>query len=295
MSGAVLASILVSTPSRIDRTALAVADSPTESGLTPDTRRQFPGLFGCVGLLILYFLLSLLAVLLVRVVAGSHRATAVDLTLASTLTTAATLAIAWRLSGAPVREVFPIRRFDPMALMPLLLLLAGVAVFVLQGIGLLMTVLPTPQGLSERFAAVKTHPLFVAYGLVIAPTLEEMLFRGVVLRGLLSRYPAPLAIAGDAVLFGCVHLNPWQFGPALALGTISAWLFVRSRSLSLCVLAHVIWNGLFIGAGLLGRAASAPVVPPLFFPLSMNLLALVMVIAGGWQLRGILTREYPSP
>jgi membrane protease YdiL (CAAX protease family) len=37
--------------------------------------------------------------------------------------------------------------------------------------------------------------------------LEEMLFRGIVLRSFLLLYPRGAAIAGSAILFGFAHLN----------------------------------------------------------------------------------------
>ena len=52
--------------------------------------------------------------------------------------------------------------------------------------------------------------------------LEEMLFRGVTLRGFLRRYSRTFAIRWSAALFGIAHLNLYQFMTALAIGIVGA-------------------------------------------------------------------------
>jgi membrane protease YdiL (CAAX protease family) len=77
---------------------------------------------------------------------------------------------------------------------------------------------------------------------VIAPVVEEMLFRGVILRGFLQRYTRGQAIWGSALLFGLAHLNIYQFVGALLLGALSGWLYDRARSLVPCIALHAAYN-----------------------------------------------------
>ena len=79
-------------------------------------------------------------------------------------------------------------------------------------------------------------------GCVIAPVVEEMLFRGVILRGFLQRYERWHAIWASAALFGLAHLNIYQFVAALLLGGVSGWLYERSRSLVPCIALHASYN-----------------------------------------------------
>jgi membrane protease YdiL (CAAX protease family) len=79
-------------------------------------------------------------------------------------------------------------------------------------------------------------------GCVIAPVVEEMLFRGVILRGFLQRYQRSHAIWASAALFGLAHLNIYQFVAALLLGAVSGWLYERSRSLVPCIALHSAYN-----------------------------------------------------
>jgi membrane protease YdiL (CAAX protease family) len=85
----------------------------------------------------------------------------------------------------------------------------------------------------------------------VAPFVEELVFRGVLLSGLASRMPTGWAMLASAIVFGCVHLPDFKFAwypvPALViLGLVSAWLRVRTRSLWPSITLHATNN--FIAA-----------------------------------------------
>lgn len=91
----------------------------------------------------------------------------------------------------------------------------------------------------------------VIVAVVVAPFVEEILFRGLVLRGLLSVTHPVVAIAAQALLFGSAHFDPDRgmgniglililSGVGAALGT-AAYLF---RRLGPTIVAHAIINGI---------------------------------------------------
>ena len=73
---------------------------------------------------------------------------------------------------------------------------------------------------------------------ILAPVLEELIFRGVILRGLLKHYSPVTAIIVSSILFGAVHLNPWQFISASILGMFIGWVYYRTQSISLAIIIH---------------------------------------------------------
>jgi hypothetical protein len=81
---------------------------------------------------------------------------------------------------------------------------------------------------------------------VLAPVLEEMLFRGVILRSFLHQYSKWASIVGSAALFGFAHMNIYQFSAAMVLGVVSGWLYERSRSLLPCIALHAAYNGTLV-------------------------------------------------
>ena len=87
----------------------------------------------------------------------------------------------------------------------------------------------------------------VLFSCIAAPVLEEMLFRGVILRGFLRQYSRTFAILWSAGLFGIAHLNLYQMATAIVLGIVAGWLYERCRSLWPCILLHAAYNGFVTG------------------------------------------------
>lgn len=81
----------------------------------------------------------------------------------------------------------------------------------------------------------------------IAPLVEELIFRGVLLSGLMRRMHVGWAALLTALIFGCVHLPDFDFAwyPVSTLvlfGLLLAWLRLKSRSLWPAVAAHATNN-----------------------------------------------------
>ena len=78
---------------------------------------------------------------------------------------------------------------------------------------------------------------------VLAPIFEEILFRGIILKGMLNNRVNPiLAIFISALIFGFAHMNPWQFIGAGTLGAIFGFVYYRTKSLFLPILLHALNN-----------------------------------------------------
>jgi membrane protease YdiL (CAAX protease family) len=82
------------------------------------------------------------------------------------------------------------------------------------------------------------------FGCVGAPVLEEMLFRGVILRSFLRQHSRTAAILWSSAIFAIAHLNVYQAATALAIGIVCGWLYERCRSLWPCILLHALYNSL---------------------------------------------------
>jgi membrane protease YdiL (CAAX protease family) len=117
---------------------------------------------------------------------------------------------------------------------------------------LLLTVLKLlylPNWFADTFQEMAKYPaLIIVGGCVLAPILEECLFRGILLKGLLRNYRPAVAIGQSALLFGLVHFNPAQSTVALLMGVLLGWLYYRTRSLGLCIMLHALYNLLSFGA-----------------------------------------------
>jgi CAAX protease family protein len=94
-------------------------------------------------------------------------------------------------------------------------------------------------------AAVHTAGSVVAVLLLLAvgaPIVEELYFRGLLLRSLLGRAPVPVAVAGSALLFGLAHFQAVQFAGLAAFGVVLAVLAWRTGRLTPGIGAHAAFN-----------------------------------------------------
>jgi membrane protease YdiL (CAAX protease family) len=113
---------------------------------------------------------------------------------------------------------------------------------------------------------------------LVAPMVEEMLFRGVILRSFLRQYRRWPAILGSALLFGLTHMNIYQCVAAFITGTLMGWLYERTRSLWPGLLLHASYNS----ALMFGTDADGAASP------SRWLLALALATMGAVALRRLL-------
>ena len=128
-------------------------------------------------------------------------------------------------------------------LLPLLLTTAGSVILATEVNNILVHTFPMSQSELEMFIEMVSGGAISAITLcVIAPFVEEMLFRGLFLRGFLFNYSPARSIVLASLLFGLAHLNVYQFVVASILGLLSGWLYVATRSLWPAILEHAIYN-----------------------------------------------------
>src|SRR5262249_29895636 len=93
----------------------------------------------------------------------------------------------------------------------------------------------------------------VVAAVVAAPLVAELVFRGVIMRGFLSRLGPVAAIGLQGVLFGFAHSDPARgagnLGLALILSAVGVALGTSaylSRRIGPTVIAHAIFNGVVL-------------------------------------------------
>jgi sodium transport system permease protein len=116
-----------------------------------------------------------------------------------------------------------------------------------------------PELIAEMEALFAGHSVWLlALAIAVSPAIcEEVVFRGAILKGLMTRLPAWAAIGLTALFFSLVHLSLWSMGTLLLSGVVLGYVRVRGGSLYCSVLAHLMVNllGVLAGAGALPRAA----------------------------------------
>jgi hypothetical protein len=79
---------------------------------------------------------------------------------------------------------------------------------------------------------------------VLAPVVEELIFRGVIFSGFKKNFRPIWAVILSALLFALFHLNPWQLGPTFLLGLLLGFVRLRTGSLLAAIFTHALHNGM---------------------------------------------------
>ena len=259
---------------------------------------NYPGIRQAIWLLVLAFLATLGVTIIVMILGeiwgfpllGEHPAVMGFCNLAGI-----GLVLIWgrKKSQTPFAEVFPLTPIPVSLLLPLVLTILGMHLVISELDNFFRTFLPMPAALAKFFVELVSgeKSFWGSWVLVviIAPLTEELLFRGLILRGFLSRYSEKKAILASALLFGAFHMNPWQFLGATIIGVLLAWLYVRTGSLLPCLFAHALNNAVpvivlsFFSLEIPGYTTDISEVVE-FQPLWLDLTGLLLAGLGLWLL-----------
>ena len=91
------------------------------------------------------------------------------------------------------------------------------------------------------------------YALVVAPVIEEFLFRGILFRAMKRSFGVGPALVISSILFGLVHQNVLSFVPLTFLGIILSLSYEHTGDLRTCILIHAGFNGFMIFSILVGH------------------------------------------
>ncbi len=149
-------------------------------------------------------------------------------------------------SKAPLFKIFPVSFFNPLVILPVILFFWGAHNFFDEINIAVEKIIPSPPWFWELFNKIFESDygwwgafLKVA---VIAPIIEELIFRGLILHGFRKNYNAGTAIFFSALLFSLFHLNPWQIPSTFFLGLLLGWIMIRTQNILLAIIVHSLNN-----------------------------------------------------
>lgn len=134
-------------------------------------------------------------------------------------------------------------------------LLVGVAGFLvcIQLSNLILKVLshfevrPEAQVTVQALQSTASWPLIIAFGLlfvIIGPTVEEFVFRGL-LYPVLKQLGFPVAAwLTSTLVFGVIHANLQAMLPLTVLALMLTWLYEKTDNLMAPIVAHVTFNAI---------------------------------------------------
>ncbi|NML34719.1 CPBP family intramembrane glutamic endopeptidase [Paraburkholderia antibiotica] len=129
---------------------------------------------------------------------------------------------------------------------------------------------------------------------VIAPVVEELLFRGIFLRSFLRQYSSSRAIVYSALIFGLAHMNVYQFVVAFVVGLLIGWMYERTRSLIPGMLLHAFYNTAVTLTALRCGPDVRAVCGEWGMPFMWYPTALAIGVPGAWLLFRLLGIKVPT-
>jgi membrane protease YdiL (CAAX protease family) len=116
-------------------------------------------------------------------------------------------------------------------------------------------------GINQLIAGISKTPLnhlllFITIA-VIAPVLEEVLFRGYLQTSLMHHMKPWMAILLASSIFAILHLQLLAFPVLTALGAVFGYLYYKTGSLKVNIILHVINNGIAYILMAMGISAGA--------------------------------------
>lgn len=189
-------------------------------------------------------------------------------------------------AGVPAAATLPL-------VLPIVVISFGTVVLLMEVSNILVHLFPLSA------AELEAEAVFFSDGVVsilalslVAPFVEEMLFRGIFLRSFLRIYSPRRAIVLSAIVFGLAHLNIYQFVTASALGVLLGWLYHASGSLWPGIALHSAHNGavyLYVQAAPENLQGPATDAVPMHSG-AVLLGAFAALLAGIWMLMKITAR-----
>ena len=130
------------------------------------------------------------------------------------------------------------------------------------------------EGLLRETPLVST----IAAIAVLPALAEEIVFRGVLARGLGRDRPAWMAVVISSAVFGIYHLIPAQVVATFLLGCVLGFLTLRSRSIVPAIVVHFLNNTIAIIVSRESIAAVKPIMEN--YPAVLLATAVTLVLAG---------------
>ncbi len=84
--------------------------------------------------------------------------------------------------------------------------------------------------------------LFVLSTVILAPILEEIIFRRFIMGGLLTNYSVKKSIIVSTILFSLIHISPPQIIGAIFYGAYFGFIYYKTKSIILPILLHFTAN-----------------------------------------------------
>lgn len=137
------------------------------------------------------------------------------------------------------------------------------------------------------FSSFSTDLGLILYTCIYSPLLEEVLFRGIILNSFIKKYSSSIALIFSSLVFAIAHLNFIQGINAFFLALILGYIYLKTKSLYLCITLHFFNN---ILASIMPSFIFSSFGESLFY-IFVNLLAGILFMYFAYKKLNLSNRE----
>ncbi|MHA6253198.1 CPBP family intramembrane glutamic endopeptidase [Oceanobacillus sp. CAU 1775] len=109
---------------------------------------------------------------------------------------------------------------------------------------------PGSENTMQIMDIARSNALFILVPAIIAPILEEIIFRKIIFGSLYKRMNFFLAALLSALIFGIIHMDPTHLLMYASMGFVFAFLYVKTKRILVPILVHAGMNTMVVVAQL---------------------------------------------
>ncbi|REH00096.1 CPBP family intramembrane glutamic endopeptidase [Flavobacterium aquicola] len=114
---------------------------------------------------------------------------------------------------------------------------------------------------------------FILGAVVVAPFLEEIIFRNILLNSLLNNYNKKKSVIISAFLFGLIHIQPIQIVFATIVGFLLGMVYAKNKNIAYTIILHSFSNAIVLLINFLTNKFSTA----LFFDISIGVNIIISI------------------
>lgn len=169
-----------------------------------------------------------------------------EIVIISNVLTILLIAIFFKLIKSSLMEEAMLRPSPRGSVLPTMLMGASAQYVTVVALSVLMLILPKSwvevfEENSEMISQGNKAVVFIAT-VIVAPIVEELLCRGLILNALRKAMPRWFAIVLSSMIFGIMHGNMVQFIYATIIGILFGWIYTKFNSIIIPIFAHMCFN-----------------------------------------------------
>lgn len=110
----------------------------------------------------------------------------------------------------------------------------------------LFKIVPGSENTQQIMGIARTIPFFVIIPAIIAPILEEVIFRKIIFGSLYTRTNFFIAAIISAFIFGIIHGEPEHILIYTSMGLVFAYLYIKTKSILTPIIVHIGLNSISV-------------------------------------------------